>query len=109
MGLDAFVVEVQVGELVSGAGEGPEGFGAFDGGDAGQLFAEVVGVAGAVVGRVEESVDVVEEVFFADRLAGIGFPEVRQARVADSVPAFVAGFGPGGLGAAEEVFYVTYY
>lgn len=103
VGFDAFVVQVEVGELSSGAGKGPEGVGAFDGGDAGQLFAEVVGVAGAVVGRVQQSVDVVEEVFLADRIAGIGFLEVRQARVADAVPAGVAGFGLARLFSAEEV------
>jgi hypothetical protein len=34
------------------------------GGDAGQLLAEVVGEAGAVLGRMEEPVEVVEENFW---------------------------------------------
>lgn len=86
----AFVVEMEVGEAAAGLAEGAEGLDAFDGGDAGQLFAEVVGVAGAVVGRVEESIDVVEEILFGEGFAGIGFLEVGQSRVADPVPADVA-------------------
>ena len=39
VGFDGFVVKMQMGELPSGPGEGPESFEALDGGDAGELFA----------------------------------------------------------------------
>ena len=105
----AFVVEMQVGEAAAGLAEGAEGFDAFDGGDAGQLFAEVVGVAGAVVGRVEESVDVVEEILFGEGLAGIGFLEVGQSRVADPVPADVAVLAGGFFGSREEIVFRDFF
>ncbi len=92
-----FVVEVPVGEVATGFGEGGEIGEALHGGDTREFLAEVVGVAAAVVGGVQQAVDVVEEGFFGDRVAlalrGIGRLEMRQARVADAVaPGVAVGF-----------------
>ncbi len=86
VGSHGFVVEVPVGEVAADFGEGDE---ALHGGDAGEFLAEVVDVAAAVVGGVQQAVDIVEEVFIGERaaraLCGIGRLEMRQARVADAV------------------------
>ena len=70
----------------------------FDAGDAWQFFGKVVGVAGAVIGRVEQAVDVVENVFLADGvgggvaagLPGVGGAEMLQAGVGDGVAARIS-------------------
>lgn len=63
VGGDGFVVEVPMGEVAAGFGEGLEISEALHGGYAGEFLAEVVGVAAAVVGGVQQAVDVVEEGF----------------------------------------------
>jgi hypothetical protein len=56
-------VDVDFGQPFSGGDEGME---VVNKGDAGQFAAEVGGVGFAVVGMVEEGVDVVEDVPFGD-------------------------------------------
>ena len=63
VGRKLLVVQVKVDQAVSGFGEGGEVGGE---GDAGEGAFEVVGEFGAVLGVVEECVDVVEDVPFGD-------------------------------------------
>ena len=56
-----FVVQVPMGEIAAGLGEGAEVSEGFDGGDAREFLAEVVGVAAAVVGGMQQAVDVIEK------------------------------------------------
>ena len=101
-----------MGEVATGFGEGGKIGEALHGGDAREFLAEVVGVAAAVVGGVQQAVDVVEEGFFGDRVAfalgGIGRLEMRQARVADAVaPGVAVGVLRGGLGKQAAFVFVV--
>ena len=75
---NALVVQVQVGQLATSLGEGPEVGGRLYSRYARQFLAQVVGEAFAVVGRVQQAVDIKEDVFAGDGLAGVGGLEVRQ-------------------------------
>ena len=81
-----FVMEVQGGKLAPRPAEGGETGAGFHARDARQLFAEVVGIARAVFFAVQQAVDVIEDVFFADGF-GVGFLEMRQRAVGDGAAA----------------------
>ncbi len=87
-----------MGEIAAGLGEGAEIGKGLHGGDAREFFAEVIGVAGAVVGGMQQAVDVVEEVFFGDATTfarcGIGGLEMGKSGIGDGIAAGVA-FGVG--------------
>ena len=57
------VVQVPIGEISVGLGEGAEICIGLHGGDAWEFLAEVVGVVAAVVRGMQQAVTVVEEVF----------------------------------------------
>ena len=78
---------MEVSERPPRTAERPESLGRLDARDARQLLAQVVGVALAVVGRVKDAVDVVEDVLLRDRLAGVGGLEVGEAGIGDAVAA----------------------
>jgi hypothetical protein len=90
------VVEMPMGELAACGLKGAEIGVGLDGGDARELLAEVVGVAAAVVGRMQQAVNVVEQIFFADATAlargGIGTLEMLQTRIRDRIATGVATF-----------------
>ncbi|MNY37049.1 hypothetical protein D3C86_1715790 [compost metagenome] len=56
--------------------------------DAWQFLAKIVGIAFAVVRRMQDAVDVIEHVLLADLLAGIETLEVGQPCIGDGVSAF---------------------
>ena len=60
----SFVIQVPMCEIAAGLGEGAEVGEGFDGGDAREFLAEIVCVAAAVFGGMQQAVDVIEEVFF---------------------------------------------
>ena len=62
------IVKVELRQPASRLAEGDELFGTLHDGDAGKGFAEVVGKALAIVGTVEQTIDVVEDVFFGEAL-----------------------------------------
>ena len=63
-------------QLSPSGGEGPEIGGGFYRRDAGQFFGQVIGKGAAVIFGVQQSIDVVEQVFLGDGFAGIGRLEV---------------------------------
>ena len=63
--LAALVIQMQVGELLAGAGEGLE---VRSERDEWQVALEVVGELGAIAGMVQQAVDVVEDVPLGDLL-----------------------------------------
>ena len=79
-----------LGEVASCGAEGVEVGGE---GDAGQHFFEVGGEALFVFGAMEDAIDVVEDVFFGDRLVLIGGLEVAEDGVGDVFFFGVACFG----------------
>ena len=74
-GVEGFVMDVEAGELLAGGGERAEVGGE---GDAGELTLEIGGVAGAVLGVVEQGVDVVEGVCGGDGGVGVVGAELGE-------------------------------
>ena len=98
---DGFVVQVPVGEVATRFLKGAEIGVDFDCGDARELFAEVIGITCAVVGGMQQAVDVVEKVFFGDATAfsrsGIGGLKMRQSGIRDRIATGVATFSRAAL------------
>ncbi len=86
VGFDGFVVEVPLCQFPPGGAEFLEMTGK---GDARQFFFQVVGKAGAVFRGMQQAVDVVEDVFFADTTVVVGRPELFQGKIGDAIVADV--------------------
>ena len=69
VGLHGLVVEVPVGQVPACLGVGAEVGVGFYGGDAGEFLAKVIRIPGAVVRGMQQSVNVVEEVFVGNAAA----------------------------------------
>src|SRR5690606_9307642 len=87
---DGFVVKVKIGQSPPRLGERPKTGRRLHRGNAGEFFAQIIGVAGPVFGGMEQAVNVIKEILLADRLVRISGLEMREPRVADSVAAGVA-------------------
>ena len=92
VGLDGFVVQVKLGQGTASLAERPEVDGVLHCRDTRQLLAQIVGKALAVVRGMEDTVDVVEQVFFADLLARVGCLEMSKAGVSNCIAAAQATF-----------------
>lgn len=89
IGLLFFVVDVEFHEALYGGGEGVEvGWE----GDAGEFALEVGGVAGAVLGVVEDGVGGVEDVPLGDLLFGVLGAKLAKSPVCDVIAAVCAIF-----------------
>ena len=60
------IVEMELRQPASRFGEGNELFGAFHDRNAGEGFAEVVGKSFAIVTTMQQTIDIIEDVFFGD-------------------------------------------
>jgi hypothetical protein len=76
--LERFVLNVKAGELAAGARKGGEIGGE---GNAGQFAFEVLGIALAIFGMMQQGVDVVENVFVCDCVIGVVLAELRDGAV----------------------------
>ena len=83
-----FVAEVQRGQTLAGAAEGIE---VRREGDARQVFRQIRAVLFAVIGRVQQAVNVVPDIVLRDALLGIAIAELRQSPVGEVVDAAVTG------------------
>lgn len=81
---------MQIAELPPGAGECPEILGRVDARDAGKLLRQRVGVAFAIIGRVQQAVNAIENIILIDLLARIGRAETPQSGISDPVAAGVS-------------------
>ena len=84
---------MQRGEIAAGLTEMPEVSGGADARDARQFLAQVVSVAFAVIGGMQDAVDVIEQVFLADRFKGIGAGKMGETGISDGVAAVWTMFG----------------
>lgn len=89
VGLDGLIVELEISECPPGLAEFPKPGGGAYGGDAGELLGEVGSKTGAVVGRMQEAVAVIEQILLGKHPVGIVIPEMGQPGIGDGIKAAV--------------------
>ena len=87
--LQLFIVQVQLGQLLAGRGEGPEVGGQRD---PRQFAFQVLGEPLAVARMVQDAVDVIEDVPLGDFLVAVVLAEVLQGPIGDVLAAVAAVF-----------------
>ena len=83
--LNAFKVHMQIAKGAACVAEGGEVIKALDRRNARELFGEVVFEPRAILGRVQQAIDVVEQILFADLLSRIGGLKMRKPIIGDGI------------------------